>query len=85
MVCWKYTKTCNIYSVQELSKDNIPNYLYEQLYQEQKKNKRGKAVVRMVRELVNIYPVTCVAVSEDESLMACGLRDGTICLWDMPI
>lgn len=49
MVSWKYTKKCQIYSLQQLSQDNVPSYLYEQFYQEAKKSKRTKVDVKKIK------------------------------------
>jgi|JI6StandDraft_1071083.scaffolds.fasta_scaffold08988_5 WD40 repeat protein len=39
--------------------------------------------LKKVKELNNLYPMSCLAVSDDESLLGCGLKEGTVAVWDL--
>lgn len=83
LVGWRYTSQCHVYSFQQLSPDNLPAYIHEQNYPDAKKGKRTKLELKKMKELNNLYPMSVVAVSEEESLLACGLKEGTIAVWDL--
>lgn len=82
-ITWTNTIKYSIYSLKKISNNNIPSHLYFTLFHHERTKEKDQVKLELLEETKTIYPITASAASEDLTLLALGLRDGTAQIWDI--